>query len=694
MPSYADELFGGADQPSQGSSVQGTMSAKKKPTAWELFKSTPIVQGLREVVMAPIQAGGMTAAPEWLMRAQGVDPQTAKTVADLGRQRLAQEEEGALLRSRENYGGAPGYELSRGFARTAPIAAASGAAAAGLGVGASLPAALALGALEGAAGGFLEPVTNQSDLRDFWTTKAKQTGAGAVAGAAGSALGYGVGKVVERGAGAIKGNLRPGAAEVEKLGKDWGIRTTAGDVTGSPALQRTEVALESVPMMGMGKFRQAQNVEAGRAAQRIKADLTKQMEGMDWGDLSSVQAAAASGNRNAENVLAQIANAGDDWQRILQTSGNVKLVKNKLVADRLYDEVGKIAGDAPVPINSTMSAIQESKAELMKSAIPDEGALALLNRLEQRLQAQGENAVDLSYTGMGRLRSDLGDMVSDFYKGSNAATGSKGVGILARIKKAVEGDMETFAKSNPGTREAFKEANSFYQNNVVPFKDAALAKSLKDAPADTVFGKFIKASTTEGQAERFFNVLDPKGQAAVRVGMVSQALDEATREVASEAGAVFSPAQFAGALEKLKGARNVAFKGESKFELDGLVKIMRHVQRAGQFAENPGTGYRVIQQGMPVGLLAGAAYSPQMLIAGLTSGKAIQQLLTTKAGKRLLLSASASTPGTEAFNKMLQKTLPGLGGVFAGGATTDDPQPQAQPVMGGSVADQLYGEGN
>lgn len=682
MPSLLEELYGDDANPATGSAVIGTVSRKEPPSAWQRFVSTPVAQGLREAVMAPIQAGVQSPIGEYLMRMQGVDPQTAKVAADAAREEFARREEGALLRSREIYGGAPGYELSRSAARTAPVAAASAMTG---GAPSGFLRMLGTGTAEGAAGGFLEPVTNEADLRNFWATKAKQTGAGAVGGAIGSATGYGLGKAVEKGAGVMAGKLRPAAQEAEELGKKWGVRLSAGDVTGSPLMQKTEVALESLPV-GQASFRKGQGKELLNAATTYKNRLVKEMESMGWDDLNTIKAQAASGNARANDVLRQIANAGDDWQKILQTSGNAKLVKNKAVADELYNQVGKLAGDAPVPLNSAMKALQDVKAELSSAAMPDQATLKLVSDLESRLANAAESGVDVSYTGLGGLRSDLGDMVDDYYKGANAAVGGKGAGVLQKIKKAVESDMDSFAANNPGTKDAFKAANDHYRMNVVPFKDAALAKALKDAPADTVYGKFVKASTTPMQAEKFFSALDSKGQSAIRVGMINEALEKATKEVATESGAAFSPAKFAKTLEDLRGSRSVAFTGQEKFELDGLIKLMRHAERAGQFAENPPTGARVI----PWLIGGGAYFDPQAMLAGLASAKGLQTLFTSKAGKRLLLSASMSTPGSRAFDTAMRKTLPGVMGAMGGGMTTADPQ-QAPQQTGGGLLDELYG---
>lgn len=57
---------------------------------------------------------------------------------------------------------------------------------------------------------------------------------------------------------------------------------------------------------------------------------------------------------------------------------------------------------------------------------------------------------------------------------------------------------------------------------------------------------------------------------------------------------VFSPARFAQALERVEKAQGAFFRGPAKQEIEGFTRLMRHVERAGQYAENPPTDARTI----------------------------------------------------------------------------------------------------
>jgi len=82
---------------------------------------------------------------------------------------------------------------------------------------------------------------------------------------------------------------------------------------------------------------------------------------------------------------------------------------------------------------------------------------------------------------------------------------------------AIEKDLADFAKKNPEVGKLYDDASEFYKNKVVPFKDDAFGKALADTDATAAANLFKTKDTAEQQ--RFFNILPPKGQKAVRWGL-------------------------------------------------------------------------------------------------------------------------------------------------------------------------------
>ena len=93
------------------------------------------------------------------------------------------------------------------------------------------------------------------------------------------------------------------------------------------------------------------------------------------------------------------------------------------------------------------------------------------------------------------------------------------------------------------------------------------------------------------------------------------------------------------------------FRGADKAQMDGFVKLMRHVERAGQYMENPPTGNRL------VGVLMGGAAVMEPTAMATTGGIAgtLKLLFTTEAGKRILLAARDVPPNSPQMANLLMQ---------------------------------------
>ena len=288
-------------------------------------------------------------------------------------------------------------------------------------------------------------------------------------------------------AGRVARGVRPPAAqEIVELGKQHRVRTSYADVTQGPMARRIETLLESVPLLGTSRFRAGQQADVRAAADTVADAARVAMEQTPYSGIAATQRAAAQGHAGARNALQAANNAGDDWTRIVQASGNLKALRARQTAEQLYDRVEQLAaGRGAGPLTNTLDALQTASQQVGEAIIPDPQLTGVLRTLQDSLtnpQAQ------LAFSNIRQLRSDLGDIISDYYKNTNAIVGKKGVGHLTTIREAVEQDLEAFALSsgNPELIAAWKRADRFYRQEVVPFKDPQLAKALRNTHPDEV----------------------------------------------------------------------------------------------------------------------------------------------------------------------------------------------------------------
>lgn len=579
------------------------------------------------------------------------------------------------------------------------------------GVGASIPAMAIPGFGEGAVtravtsglaqGGLMgaSQYVNPNESRLLNTIVGGATG-GIVSGAL-----SGLGKLGTKAYNAAKGNFSsPEEATLYNLGKQYNVPTMAGDISSSEPIQAVNKALDYAPVLGTRNLRATQMDAAKVAAQGVTNDAEANMINTQYGGLTGlkkIQEVAQSNNparaQAAQNLLEEVKNSGDDWNKIIQTSGNVRLFRAKLIADAKYNKVSQLADQyGPVDTRNIVKTVNNMIGNEAKGVIKNEGLLNTLNKIKQGLFEQqpaqaGSSLVDttgqqiipnqesqliprqLNYTQLRQFRSDLGDEISDYFTGKNAAIGAKGVGALQAVKNQIDTSLNRFSQINgEGLKTAWRNADNFYSTYVTPAKDRLLANALKNANPDEVYGKFITRGYRvdgkgSGRALDFYNALDEKGRSAVRYGLISDAFHNAYKPETN----LFSPGQFANSLDQKAVGSNIFFKGQDKDTLEGFKNLMRHVERSYQALNLPETGVRYIPASV-VGIMgAGSFFRPGLtaLTAGFSYG--LKKLFTTDAGKRFLLSSSKLRAGTPAMNNALQT----LKNIFSQGAASTAVQP-------------------
>lgn len=455
---------------------------------------------------------------------------------------------------------------------------------------------------------------------------------GALTGAGTSAALEGASRVAGKIMNAAHGKVAdPKAQELLSLSEKHDVPLSYGDIAGGSVVPKLETATEYVPLAGLGKFREAQHAKARDAARRF---LDSQKP------------------------------AGDDWAAIAQGSLKDKAEQVRLAAAQKYDRLAREADKlGPVPSARMNDAAKAIIAEELGKH-PQYQDKALISALEKYTHDP-----QASFSGLRAIRSDLGDAIADHYRGANGIVGAKGARHLQAIKNALEEDLEQFATNNGGRLKVFwRLADGYYKRHVVPFKDAALAKAANTDTPDEIYRAFIQTGKRD-RARKFYDAMGTEGRQAIRYKMVEEAFDSA-----SKGSDVFSPATFANKLESVQAASGVFFRGQHKAELDGITKLMRHAQRAGQYMADPPTGQRVIPY-----LTAGAVAIRPGEAAGVAGSVfLIRQLMTKPWGKRLLLSASKLEPGSKGMETVIRQIERQLPKTAAVATTQPDRQGETQ----------------
>lgn len=424
-------------------------------------------------------------------------------------------------------------------------------------------------------------------------------------------LSEGVSGIARRVSNAKIGELEDGARKLIDAADAEDIPIFFDDISDNNLAAQASVAAEYFGRVGTGRGRKLQGEAAEAAASR-------------W--------------------LARVTGDNDDFHEVIQDGLKNKLRFFQRGMSRRYARVTQKMGDAEVDTPEFNRVVEKSiAAEAAKGSRANPEVVNFLTKFRDAPRGNFDQMIE--------YRSDFNDELFDFF--ANTQLGRTSKTALGEAKDALETDLSAFARAQ-GAETEWRAANNLYQQTVIPFKKSKLKALLNEKSS----GNFDEASAwrylaanTAGQktrARKMWQSLDAKGRMGVRRGLLQDAYDAATRE-----GQPFSPARFATSLQKRMDTANQFFKGKSGDELRGLVKVMRHIERAGQFAENPPTGNRLF----PVALAGGTVVEPTVG-AGLTGGAlAIKGLFQTKAGRDALLAVNRATPGSEAFDRAMERVI-------------------------------------
>lgn len=529
----------------------------------------------------------------------------------------------------------------------------------GVSGGGKLAARVVEQAVRGAADGATQHASNASERRNNITW-------GAVGGAGGEMAGAGASHAIKKAYNAIKGNRSATTKTLEELGEKYSVRLSAGDINKhSHILGKLETSTEYVPVAGMGGFREAQQKEAKEAVKKISDKFKDNLNSTDYKALSKLQNMASGGDRNAKRVLA-IVNKAQTADEVLQASLEMRAWREKMVAGKMYDaverEVSKLPAGANVVNPTKTRAIIAEKIDAEKQSLSPDAEL--VKELTSILSRIDDPDIPKDFGNMRLLRSQLGDLADRYANG--ASSNKAGSKFLGDVRGAVESDIQDFVASagNTKIKSLYQRADSYYKD-LMSRQNKAYGKAMQSQEPDRIYSQFIKAGHDDG-ARNFYNALDSKGQSALRYKMVEEALNKASNDNIGDG--VFSPAKFAGEFERLAKPYDNVFHGADKKEMDGFIKLMRHVERAGQYAENPPTGNRIANLAT-----GGALVSFDVATLGQTAvmTSIAKSLFTTKAGKRMLLAASELPPNAAALDNILKNAQKMAGATGATVARND-----------------------
>lgn len=460
-------------------------------------------------------------------------------------------------------------------------------------------------AVTGAAAGALQGATNFAETDQ---DRAQNTGIGAVIPVAFQGLAKPIKSLTSKFINSSKGKLKKGAQELLELSDKHGVDLLATDIDRHSLLRKYVTMLENVPIIGVSKERKLQQLQARKATEALKK---------------------------------QFSIDGDVDKTIQESLGNkfdtVKKVKNKL-----YDKVSEIAGDTKVPTKQMNQNANEIASEI-----------GFGDKVIDEYVTQFKRDPSLSFGDLEKFRAKLNKRINSLSKNTSDEFADEKLYALTKVKQGLNEDLREFGLTHSKEAgNALTKADKFYRTQFKPLKDDKQIQNLiKTNEPDRIIPTMLKKGYGD-KANKLYNALDETGRLGVRYGMIMDAYESAFDKTTSK----FSPARFANYFERMEEVYPKFFKGRDKNEIEGFVKLMRHAERAGQFAEDPATGQRILPFLLGGGITSAAFGGAEEVAAAGMGAYMVKVLSTSDKGRTFLLAASKVEPGSKAIQAILENT--------------------------------------
>lgn len=412
---------------------------------------------------------------------------------------------------------------------------------------------------------------------------------------------------------AIGRNFTPEGAAAMALNdkaKAQGVTLTAGDL-GSRTARSVENFLQDVPFSGRDKFMQEQ-------ALQTKDMLTR-----------------------AESQMVGQRDAGQDMVKALRDAYKQKTGTAQALYTDVNTQLAKVPGSERIPVPEFAVEAKKFLAQFPKYIESPDVPQSVKNVLQA---AKSTNLTSVNYDALRQVRTAIGNEVRAAKDAGKTISGD-----LSQLYKSVSKDVENWssglATTNPDAAQAFSQANRYFVENVLPFKNKQIPQIAKivnstttpdelNVLADNVISSNFRPGKV-AKAEAVMNLGGTNAEQAAQRGLLDRAfgvgLDPNTN-------AGVSPMRFVNTLD-LNDPMTAAVMSRPSPVVNGIQDIndiAQATRRSVSAFETPRTGVQNKAVGTLVGLVNPVTTIPTA--AGLLAGRAANAALKTDPVKSLLFS--------------------------------------------------------
>ena len=474
----------------------------------------------------------------------------------------------------------------------------------------------------------------------------------AALGATGAIAGHAVMAPVFKTAGKIVNTVRnkwgdERAQMLDRLARENGVELSAGDATNSPTWRNFEDMTKDIPGTGRRSNMERQTGQIQDMLYSLREDMRPDLRVPGTPDMYATP---------EDMMVGEI------------KRNHAQLIKQK---DALFDNVNTVMANNPaatkVDLSKTEKAVQDLLADYptIFNNFKDVDA-PLVNKVKGlagdlgelgRSKTTGKFSQKADYNEAQWLRKRLGALTAQAEKqsksGSVGAVTDDAAGQLKQVYKAVNQDLDAWGAGvkNKEIHDAYKTAQDFYKENIVPFKRNDVLKKVVDEfkPFDSDVAKDAFFKKDRGNlAKSIMKFQTPEGKAAAQFVIMDDVLNSA---LDTNKASGLDITKFLNQSKKLDVPSREVYSPELQKRMADAEEIIRAASRSDDYMNsNVGVARNMAMRSIPyVGAIggagamaAGAGALPLVLGGGALLGgaHALNAAGSNPLGKRILMSSN------------------------------------------------------
>lgn len=461
-----------------------------------------------------------------------------------------------------------------------------------------LPAQIALGGVEGAAIGAIQPTVGDE-------TNVENIQSGAAFGAAAPAVLRPISSAAGAAYRGVTGQASPEAMSAINYSRNQNLPLMTSDVSppGTFSGRAAQSLAEKIPVVGTGSARAGQ--QEARTAQ-VK-NISEQY------GLPSDEEIVKSLNRKSD----QISNA----------------------AGKRYTQItDQMAGTVIDPIK-TISVINGQLARLRKPGVIKNPKLTSILQSVSDDISSGPQDINILRENRTRFREEI--------KGESMTINDTEQRIIDSVYKAMTDDINKAVsdKLGPDTAASMRQADAIWAREANELKNTKLKNIFNKGDIKPEEASKMLFSNDKSEIKTLYSSLDTVGRKNAKAAIIQRAFERSDG----------SPDKFLNEMKKLKSQTYTFFRGKEGRDLNGLINYLQHTREAGKAAVTTKTGQEALQLGAPVAVMADIGTTGGAGTAGVAAYGLISRAYESPVVRDLMAKMSGLEPGSTAFEKVASR---------------------------------------